>query len=139
MKELYTVHPPRLTPIDVWAHDAAEAQHLAAAWWQYSGDVSGLNVDYHPKNDEAALAGATAQDGKDDAQTDNAQPHITTGGEENQHVETCFDNEPTCQCRTCVREVAGIGQGQRCCIALWGPGCPVEECGQYLPMGTPVC
>ena len=139
MKKLYTVHPPRLEPVDVWADNEWEAKEMAAMQWGLKGSFAGMTVDYHPQDNKAALAGATAQSGKDDAQTDNAQPHITTGGEENQHAETCFGNEPTCQCRTCVREVAGFGQGQRCCIALWGPGCPVEGCGHYLPLGTPVC
>ena len=136
MKELYTVHPPRLTPIDVWAHDAAEAQHLAAAWWQYSGDVSGLNVDYHPKNDEAALAGATAQDGKEKT----VQGQDTTVPALGQHGSVWC--KPQCKCLTCRRD-NGAGEetipGGCWCIDRYPNQCPVISCPDYLPEGAPPC
>jgi hypothetical protein len=133
MKELYTVHPPRLTPIDVWAHDAAEAQHLAAAWWQYSGDVSGLNVDYHPQNDEAALAGATAQDGK----RKNGQDQDTTVPARGQHVCGWF-SECKCLCETCRRDFLDDDDNS-CCLEHIGRSCPVTACPDYLPEEAPPC
>ena len=133
MKKLYTVHPPRLTPIDVWAHDAAEAQHLAAAWWHYSGDVSDLTVDYHPQNDEAALAVGAAQDGR----LEINQNQDTTPAGYGQHRAACAAHYPGCPCNTCAHDHPLLGA--LCCVRLHGSACPMTRRCAYYEREAPPC
>lgn len=132
MMELYTVHPPRLQPIDVWARNAAEARHLAAAWWRYGGSLETVAVDPHPQNDEAALAGATAQDGKPKCHLDP-----TTPGACGQHRAACAAHYPDCPCNTCAHDQPLLGA--LCCVRLHGSACPVTRRCAYYEREAPPC